>query len=172
MEDERQRGDELQRQLDAALAAKLVVTADPTPKSSVPPANTVTVHGKGWKIGVPFAALAVIVPAALTVASQVSSIVTQWKEQTAYIRGVADHFTKIDNELEAIKKENAVLRETVARQAGFAVGVMAKAGVNVAGTEPGGILMDVQSEPLPPGVKPRPKVNVTTRVPAPPPKPK
>lgn len=175
MEDERRRADELQQQIEAERAAharRLVVTAEPAPKASIPPANIVTVHGKGWKYGISFATLAVVGPIALTVFSQITSFVTQWREQTAYIRGVADHFTKIDNDLEAIKKENAVLRETVARQAGFAVGVMAKAGVNVAGTEPGGIMVEVQSDPLPPGVKPRAKVNVTTRVPAPPPKPK
>lgn len=162
--DDAERQLELQRQLNTAMVS--VMKSEKIP--SVAPG--LTVHGKGWKFVIPVSLIAAISPFVGAFTNDYLELRRQVKVLTEYVSKYEQRFEKVDKEIRDVNADKAVLRETLARQSGYIAGVLPKAGVSVPGSEPGAVVVDVISDPLPPGTKPRAKVNVRTLVPAPPPK--
>lgn len=168
-EREQHRAELLQRQLDAALASAAkspVVEAAPR---SIPPSNAAVVHVLGKKIVVSFSVLTLVGSIGATVYSNYTSLRDKLEAHDKYISGAAAVKEAQDKRIVDLTKEVASLRETVADQAGFLRGSLPKAGLQVT-AEKGATQMDVVSDPLPPGTKPRKMVNVITPIPAPKPR--
>lgn len=167
LEREKAKALELQRQLDAALAtAKSPVRAE---KPSSAPPNALVLHGAGRKVVIPLALITAGLPMAWAAVDNVLAIKQQLRSMNEYIANSGQRSANYESRISALERDNSVLRETVAKQAGYLEGVLPKAGVRAL-AERGAEPIDVVSDPLPPGTRPKHLVNVTTPIPAPPPR--
>jgi len=164
---ERYKAAEVQRQLDAvakAAATPKVELANDTPKSSMRP-GVLTVQAKGLKVGIPLAILVPVLAAGWAVVQQYLELQRQVKALVTLSTSKDTRLDEQDKRLTEQSREIAELRETQANLAGFLVGVLPKAGVNVPGTG-----SPILSDPLPLGARRQTPVTVRTPVPTPPPK--
>jgi hypothetical protein len=124
-------------------------------------------HGKDWKIAIPFTLLIAAVPYAWTVVQHVLAAQQQLTDLNKAVAGFQEEKDSRNKELADLHGEVASLKNTVARQAGYLAGALPMAGVSVPGAENGAIQVDIDREPDPAGVKHKPKVVTHTRIPAP-----
>lgn len=149
------------------IAATQVVTVDPEVRSMQP--GALHVVGKGWKFGIPFGAIATVVPIVWAVVQHVYGIEQQLKSLNAAVAGYEKGQESRDKSISKLTEEVALLTNTQARQAGYIAAALPMAGVSVPGAESGAIQVDISREPAPLGAKKRPTVVTHTYVPAPPP---
>lgn len=123
--------------------------------------------GKDWKIAVPFTLLIAAAPYAWTVVQHILAVEQQLKDLNAAVASFQKAEDAQDKKISDLAAENVLLKNTVARQAGYLAGALPMAGVSVPGAENGAIQVDIERDPDPAGMKHRPKVVTHTRIPAP-----
>jgi len=123
--------------------------------------------GKDWKIAIPFTLLVAIAPYAWTVVQHIMAVEQQLKDLNVAVASFQKAEDAQNKELKDLRDENTLLKNTVARQAGYLAGALPMAGVSVPGAENGAIQVDIERDPDPAGMKHRPKVVTHTRIPAP-----
>ena len=169
LERERGKAAELQRQLDVAIEASKKRPVVEIDRSTPPPKNGVTAHVFGKKIPITFAAIATAIPVIWAGVQNYNALMQQFQALNAAISNDAKVHSDFASRLDKLERDNTALREVVAKQAGFLEGALPSAGVKAKAAS-GAIQVDVETDPLPPGTRPRKLVNVTTPIPAPAPR--
>lgn len=147
---------------------KQLVSAPATPadvKSMRP--GMLHFRGKDWKIAVPFTLLLALAPYAWTVIQRVQGVLQQLQDLNKAVASYSKNEESQDARISACVTEVALVKNTVARQAGYLAGALPMAGVSVPGAEDGAIQVNIDREPDPIGMKKRVKVVTHTRIPAP-----
>lgn len=123
--------------------------------------------GKDWKVAIPFTLLIAAAPYAWTVVQHIMAVEQELKNLNAAVASFQKAEDAQNKELKDLQADNALLKNTVARQAGYLAGALPMAGVSVPGAENGAIQVDIERDPEPAGTKHHPKVITHTRIPAP-----
>ncbi len=157
--------DELEAQLKRVAAAPVTI-AD---AKSMHPGGHVQVAFSNKKFVIPFTVITAVAPLVWVCVQYVVGVTQQVKALNTAVSGYEKSQEAMNDRIDAVVAENALLKNTQARQAGYLAGALPMAGVSVPGAESGAIQVDISRDPDPVGTKKHPKVVTHTFVPAPPP---